>query len=288
MERSATDSEQVLDARVDLASIEQINSGALFGVVGMPLWTALVVGIFWSGVAPELGDVSPGVIGVIVVLLALQIASVFLLDRWFKREPAPLDKVTFWSRVYGYTAVRGPLVWAACLWLLWEPGNAENNLFIFALAFGTPLMMITVHASHWSAFANGQLAFFCAVSILLLAHPSNLNFVVLFLLTAWTVTILRAGKFVNRHIVNSLRLRFENEAMAADLQAARDEAIRERQAAEDANNAKSSFLANMSHDLRTPLNAIMGFSDLMRQRVRGPIAPAAYGEYIDDIHDAGS
>lgn len=38
-----------------------------------------------------------------------------------------------------------------------------------------------------------------------------------------------------------------------------------RNAADEANRAKSAFLANMSHELRTPLNAILGFSRLMRQ-----------------------
>ena len=43
----------------------------------------------------------------------------------------------------------------------------------------------------------------------------------------------------------------------------------------------------MSHELRTPLNAIIGFSDLMRQGVLGPVAPPRYADYIQDIHGSG-
>ncbi|HMO42438.1 MAG TPA: HAMP domain-containing sensor histidine kinase, partial [Phenylobacterium sp.] len=65
----------------------------------------------------------------------------------------------------------------------------------------------------------------------------------------------------------------------AELEAARQEA-------EAQNTGKSRFLANMSHELRTPLNAIMGFSDIMRSALFGPL-PDRYGEYAQLIHESG-
>lgn len=59
-----------------------------------------------------------------------------------------------------------------------------------------------------------------------------------------------------------------------------------RQQAEEANKSKSEFLANMSHELRTPLNAIIGFSEIMREEIFGPIEPR-YKEYSESIHTSG-
>src|SRR3546814_13726225 len=43
----------------------------------------------------------------------------------------------------------------------------------------------------------------------------------------------------------------------------------------------------MSHELRTPLNAIIGFSDMMREQVFGPLGTPQYVEYADDIARSG-
>ncbi|OYX57361.1 MAG: two-component sensor histidine kinase [Brevundimonas subvibrioides] len=59
-----------------------------------------------------------------------------------------------------------------------------------------------------------------------------------------------------------------------------------RAEAEARDTGKTRFLANMSHELRTPLNAVLGFSDIMRQRLFGPL-PQKYADYADSIHEAG-
>jgi signal transduction histidine kinase len=60
-----------------------------------------------------------------------------------------------------------------------------------------------------------------------------------------------------------------------------------KEQAETANRAKSEFLANMSHELRTPLNAILGFAEIIRERLLGPVADR-YAEYANDIHSSGT
>jgi len=46
-------------------------------------------------------------------------------------------------------------------------------------------------------------------------------------------------------------------------------------------------LSIISHELRSPLNAILGFSDVMREEVFGPIGNPRYRAYVEDIHRSG-
>ncbi|MCZ6744729.1 MAG: HAMP domain-containing sensor histidine kinase, partial [Alphaproteobacteria bacterium] len=60
-----------------------------------------------------------------------------------------------------------------------------------------------------------------------------------------------------------------------------------KETAEYASRTKSEFLATMSHELRTPLNAIIGFSEVMKNQVFGPMDNERYLGYAADITDSG-
>jgi|GEM_PF-3031348 len=61
---------------------------------------------------------------------------------------------------------------------------------------------------------------------------------------------------------------------------------KEKEAAEEANRAKSQFLANMSHELRTPLNAIIGYSEMMEEEAK-EIGQNALAEDLQRIYSSG-
>lgn len=82
----------------------------------------------------------------------------------------------------------------------------------------------------------------------------------------------------------AVELQVDLTARTDALERALSEAEAARTGAERANQAKSRFLAMISHDVRTPLNIIMGVVEVMKRKTR----PKAEAELVDDMGDAGA
>ena len=83
----------------------------------------------------------------------------------------------------------------------------------------------------------------------------------------------------NTGVLVSLEDVSELEATRAELTCAKEEA-------EAANQAKSTFLANVSHEIRTPMNAILGFTDVLRRDIVRDEAKRRH--HLDAIYTSGT
>ena len=102
------------------------------------------------------------------------------------------------------------------------------------------------------------------------------------LLAVWgAAAVLIAAKrsqAAQRRAIAKLEIRLRE--LSGALAAARAEA-------EIANRSRSEFFAMMGHELRTPLNAIIGFSEIIKDEIFGPVGSARYREYMHDINNSG-
>jgi two-component system cell cycle sensor histidine kinase PleC len=125
------------------------------------------------------------------------------------------------------------------------------------------------------------------VTISLIALGGTLNITLAAVAVCGEIFFLFLSRQLYGSDLETLSHQAEKDALIAELEEARQMSDEARRHAEQANIAKSQFLATMSHELRTPLNAIIGFSEVLKSELLGPHHVPQYKEYAGDIHSSG-
>lgn len=156
-------------------------------------------------------------------------------------------------------------------------------ILLLAIA-ATAILAYSLRGALLATFA-GPVVVYLSLSVVGPGEP--IQIVMAGLLAASLPFFAYVSSHLNRSTVMLLSFRTEKDGLIAELETANAISDEARRRAEEANLAKSRFLASMSHELRTPLNAILGFSEVMADEVLGPMQNATYKEYARDIHDSG-
>jgi two-component system cell cycle sensor histidine kinase PleC len=230
----------------------------------------------------------PVVIGWAIIVFAAYVAMLALCRR-FTLLPAGAAGAKRWSRRFVVAEFVGGLAWAGMLLLT---PNADASLAGFEIfQFATMLIVVSVVTMLASTLPVAAVAGSVPVTLALVAvfvRPGDLLFIALSIMAvgAQFFFLVLASRLYHATLT-MLEYRAEKDLLIAELGTAKSISDESRRRAEEANLAKSRFLATMSHELRTPLNAILGFSEVMKKQVLGPIENPTYRDYVSDIHASG-
>jgi two-component system cell cycle sensor histidine kinase PleC len=125
------------------------------------------------------------------------------------------------------------------------------------------------------------------VSAALIAMGGTLNYTLAAVTICGEIFFLFLARQLHASELETITHQSEKDTLIYELEEARNMSDEARRHAEQANVAKSQFLATMSHELRTPLNAIIGFSEVLKSELLGPHQVPQYKEYAGDIHGSG-
>ena len=163
--------------------------------------------------------------------------------------------------IIGVLGITG-LTWGVGVMLMFpeiELGYQFFIMFIVAGIGGSAFSSNTI-------FLQGLYAFFPALLLPLAVRMFFMDETLYLAMGSVTIVFMTSlyyfSRNLNSSLIESLRLRYENTDLVAQLQVQKDEA-------EQANNAKSKFLAAASHDLRQPLHALMLNVTILEERNEG-------------------
>ncbi|MFD1744196.1 sensor histidine kinase [Rhizobium helianthi] len=223
-------------------------------------------------------------------LLTLAVHSInLLLARRASRLELTSANTSRWQRLFLFGQLLMGLCWAIFAASECDACGAENGYYFFK--GGALLLAISITAisnvSLRLAVIVGFIPPLIALSVVSITGERAMDIA----LSGMCATAVLLFHYISDRLYRSnltlMSYQSEKDDLIAELEVAKSVSDEARRRAEEANLAKSRFLASMSHELRTPLNAILGFSEVMSSEVLGPMANPTYKEYAADIHRSG-
>ena len=199
--------------------------------------------------------------------LALQGASQvhrLAVLRAYRHGSLDVENSERWARRYTLYMLGAGLVWGAAGLLFLRPDNAIAIVFTMCGLYGISGGAVSGNAYHPPALRAFVMPIFGIVFLRLLSWGSAEYLALGTASLFYMLILLLFCRVQNRSITESMQIRFENADLVAELQLQKASSDAAKARAEQADLAKSRFLAAASHDLRQPLHALSLFSATLR------------------------
>ncbi|WP_040577602.1 HAMP domain-containing sensor histidine kinase [Methylopila sp. M107] len=216
-------------------------------------------------------------------------ALVVFSIRNFAIEETDSKSVERWTRRFVAAEALNGLAWSSIVVMIELSGGAApapEIMSLFVTLIGVAVATMLAATAPAAAAAATLSITAVVVTTYSLKGGVAANAVAAMTIGAQVYFLLLAQR-LHRAARETLEYRAEKDALIGELEQAKANSDEARRRAEEANLAKSRFLATMSHELRTPLNAILGFSEVMKAEILGAHAVPTYKEYAGDIHQSG-
>jgi two-component system cell cycle sensor histidine kinase PleC len=222
--------------------------------------------------------------------LALVISAKFFMIaacRRFLAQPRGTVRVDEWRRRIVLLELVSGITWGGMAVVGFGTGDTASHVFMLTSLIVLLAIRMTFASTLMMVLYVGTTPMTVAVVVRLILQGHPFYYAMAAMAIGLHVYFLFLAKGLNSTALSMLEFRAEKDALIAEIEEEKWISDEARQRAEAANVAKSRFLATMSHELRTPLNAILGFSEVMKSELLGPMANANYKEYCANIHDSG-